>query len=313
LVVALWVVLLGAAPACVSTAPLPDPGPLALTSAACQDAVVLAGREVGSLVRAAPGGDALAHRFDRAWDARLAAARAMTDYAADLRVIIERADAAADRAQSLADRVGRLAVAAGFVAPAGSALPVASSAVAMVWGQIARARAADSLAAALVEADAAVRLITTKLADDREDLNLLIALSADAQAAEIEDEPDVRTLASFREDLRAAGAALIAPGEPAMTDADRSRLVELAGLLGATEPTWAGVAARLAEVDRRRAAALLVVDRLGDAVRAWGDAHEAFACGVREGRSDTDLETLHDATRHLVDAARAMRVYRGNS
>jgi hypothetical protein len=311
-VVAMLVVLLGISPGCVSTAPLPDPGPLAVASAACQDAAVLAGREVGSLVRASPGGDVLARRFARAWDARIAVVRALTEYTDDLRAIIERADAAEARAQALADRVGRLAAAAGFVTPSGSALPVASSAVAMLWGQVERARAADSLAGALAEADAALRLITTKLAEDREDLDLLIALAADAQAAEIEDESDVRTLASFREDLRVAGAGLIALGESAMTQADRSRLVELAGLLAATEPTWAAIAARLSEVDRRRAAALLVVDRLGDAFQAWGDAHEAFARAVGEGRADTDLETLHDATRHLVEAARAMREHRGN-
>jgi hypothetical protein len=304
IVVALWVLV---STGCVGVGPLPDPGPLVAATAACHDAAALAGRDLEALVRATPVGDATARRFARAWDARLTVTRAMTDYAQDLRAVIERADAAEARAQALADRLSRLAAAAGFVAPGGSVVPVASASAAMIWGQVARARAAETLAAALAEADAAVRLITAKLAEDQGDLVLLVHLAADAARAEIEDEPDARALASFRDDLRAAGTALIAPGEPAMKSADRARLVELAGLLSATEPTWAALTARLDAVERRRAAALLVVDRLGEAVRAWANAHEAFARAARGGGGEANLDQLHAATRRLADAARAAR------
>lgn len=263
--------------------PLPDVGPLVTATAVCREAVTAAGREVVAAVRETQGGTEPARRLVRAWALRELATNAMVEYAAALRAASDRATGGEARAKALTDRLSHLATAAGFVVPSVGALPIASATAAMVWGQIDRARASDDLVGTVREAQGAVAIITEKLAEDHDDLSLIIDLACESMAAEIRSETGVATLAAFRREAQDAAKVLIERGEAAMTDADRARLVELASLVAATDPAWTEVSRRLAAVEQKRERCEEIVARMGEAVRAWATAHAGVVRAIETG------------------------------
>jgi hypothetical protein len=227
----------------------------------------------------------------------------MVDYAAALRSVCERAEGGEARAKSLADRLSNLATAAGFVVPGTGVVPIASASAAMVWGQIERARAAKDLAGIVREAQGAVTLIAGTLAEDHDDLTLIIDLACDSMAAELRGDAGISTLAEFRREAQDAARMLIERGEAAMTDADRARLVELAGLVAATDPAWADVTRRLAAIDQRRERCEEIVARMGEAVRAWAAAHAGVVRAIESG-GEVNVDELVLSAGRLREAVR---------
>jgi hypothetical protein len=234
----------------------------------------------------------------------------MVEYAAALRAICERAEAGEARARALTDRLSNLATAAGFVVPGTGVVPIASASAAMVWGQIERARGATDLAGVVREAQGAVTLIAGKLAEDHDDLTLIIDLACDSKAAEVRGDAGVSTLAEFRREAQYAATALIERGEAAMTDADRARLVELAGLVAATDPAWADVTRRLAAIDQRREWCEEIVARMGEAVRAWATVHAGVARAIETGGA-VNVDELVLSEGRLREAVRRASVEEG--
>lgn len=259
-------------------ASLPDVGPFVDASNQVRAAVATSGSVVESELRMLPDGESPAVQLRDAWQARNAAFDAVVDYSSSLQAIVLAGDQGAQSAARVADSVQSLADAVGVAFPGSpAAIQVGTDAFKFVSSQIARARAANSLAEAMSAAQPAVQRIAEAISLDFADLDAVFV------AASTQVLNEHRQAFSDRLSYRNRILREMTGNDPTAAGA-LERHLQLGELLGATAE-WHGEYLSGREViEARLRAGRALIHAAAQIARDWAAAHGRLATAIQERR-----------------------------
>lgn len=237
---------------------------------------------------------AAADSFRQAWGVTLASLDATILYAQSIQDIADAGNSGADSARKVAESVSALAGGLGVtVGPAGAAV---TDTGAFVYGEIAKIRAARSLAAALAAAGPSVMrlqaLVEAQVGSARR--TFLLSLAAETRAVDKESaygvypSRDGELVAEEKTRLsQLTDLVLRHPDDTAEIDATKARLKVIGDTRAALAPGLAQYQVRIDAIAERRRAGLAVLAATDTALAAWASAHQRLVEAVRDRRPVT--------------------------
>ncbi|MBI2516551.1 MAG: hypothetical protein HYV95_06505 [Opitutae bacterium] len=295
---------------------LPDTQPFTDATVGLRSAVAASGTAVVAELKRNPvdGMAAQGASLEKAWQVRTKAMSALVDYANSLQAIADSGRKGEESAQKLADAATTLVQtlgAANLAASAGASLAIDTFKFAN--GQIARARAAKSLEAALAEMQPAIERIAELFAADLTDLDTLVQTTIDAQRDRL--ERDNQSEINYRRRLLAARRSLMAKAASQLDE--QVKPTALAGsddlkradeLLAANEAWHTAYAAQQAAIAERGRLAAEMLGAAQAAFADWTAAHARLLAAVRAKRLPSMAELTAAAKRiqELVDRYRKL-------
>ena len=284
-------------------AALPDVSPFATASRQLAGAVKASGTAISEDLHATPELEASAKKFDDAWAVRNELMRAVVAYSDSLVGIVKASGDSREAARSLADKVGALAQAVGVIQPgAGPAVSVASDAAAFVWAQIALARGAASLEAALKEAQPAIERLTIIKSDSKD---LVIVVRGLAQAQRTALVGTYNEALGFQKDVAARRSKLRAKFGT-LTDAEAAELKRTDEFMVSPNAEAQKYDELKTKIDTREKANLQLIAATRDAIEQWAAAHREVALAL-ENRRPVSTESLTEAAVELRDLVKRTR------
>lgn len=295
---------------------LPDTQPFTDATVGLRSAVAATGTTVSAELRQTPLPKvaAQADNFEKAWVARDAAMSALVAYANSLQAIVDSGKTGGESAGKLADAATTLAGtlgAANLLAGAGGTLLVDTFTYA--YGQIAKARAAKSLEAALVELQPAIERLATLLAADLkssdEIITLAIRAERDALAEDNQREFNYRKqLTATRGMLMSSVTADLQAGTKPADLTQAGDLSRLSDLLAKSDAWNTAYEAKQAAIAARARVAHELIAAAAHALPDWAAAHAKMLAAVSAQRPPSVAELTEVAThlRELVDRYRKL-------
>jgi hypothetical protein len=288
-------------------AQLPDLAPFARATGEMAGAVRAAGPAVVSEVRLLEGGDEIASRLERSWEARAAALDVVAHYADSLASTVGSSRGNGEAAAAVARSIGELAGAAGAPVPP-SALGAASDAARFIWAQVQLAAGARSLVEALAAAQPVVDRVAETLDADSTGLATIVRAAIENERTALESGPAYDAaveagdaLERFRrvEVGRLIDAAASA-GADGPTAESMDRLARIDALIASNNAQLAPFEARRRELDARGRELGRLVSAAGESVRRWAVAHRDLIAAMREHRA-VDADSLLAAALEIRD------------
>lgn len=287
---------------------LPDTQPFTDATVGLRGAVASSGTAVVAELKRNPvdGMAAQGAGLEKAWQVRTKAMTALVDYANSLQAIADSGRKGEESAQKLADAATTLVQTLGAAnLAASSAAGLAIDTFKFANGQIARARAAKSLEAALAEMQPAIERIAELLAADLTDLDTIVQAAIDAQHDRL--ERDNQSEINYRQRLLAARRNLM--GKAANQLDQGVNPTALAGgddlkrtdeLLAANEAWRTAYTAQQAAIAERGRLASEMIGAAQAAFADWTAAHARLLAAVRARRIPSMAE-LTDAAKRIRD------------
>jgi len=287
---------------------LPDIQPFTDATVGLRSAVAASGTSVVAELRQTPlaGVATEAKKLEEAWKARNDAMSALVDYANSLQAIVDSGKKGEESVQKLADAANTLAGSLGIANLAASAAgTLATDAVKYVYGQIAKARAAKSLEAALSEIQPAIEQMTKLLTLDLKNVDdiLILADQAELDTLASGNQREIayrRQLLLTRGQLMSATVEELSAGKkPAeLTRADD--LARISELLAKTDAWNLDYEQKQAAIKTRGRAAHELIAAANQALPDWAAAHAKLLAVVSAKRPPSVTE-LTDAATHIRD------------
>lgn len=290
---------------------LPDTQAFTGATAGLRAAVAATGTTVVAELKQTPlpGVAAQASQLDKAWAARNDAMSAVVEYSNSLQAIVDSGKKGGESAKKLADAVGTLAGALKVANPvAGTAGELAADTFEFVYSQIAVARAAKSLEAALTAIQPAIDRMAQLIAADLRRCDEIMTLATRAERDALADA-NQSELAYRKQLLKSRGQAMasmaseLESGTKPAELAKAEDLTRLTDLLAKNDAWYAGYEQKQAAIAARGRAAHELIGAASAAVPDWAAAH-AQMLGVVSARRAPTVTELTDAVarvRELVD------------
>lgn len=304
----LHVILAAAALLLAGCPSLPDTKPFADATTSLRGAVVSSGTAVVSELKRNPieGMAAQGTALEREWKTRAKLMSALGDYAQSITAIADAGNKGGESAQKLADAANTLAQtlgAANLAASAGATLAIDT--FKFVNGQIARARAAKSLDAALTEMQPAIERIAELLAADLgaldEAMQIAIVAQQDKLARDNQAELNYRKrLVAARQNLMGRAANELTEQTPPTKITVADELKRIDELLAYAEQWRAAYDTQQAAIAERGRLGGEMIATTRDALGEWAVAHAKLLAAVRTKRAP-NVSDLVDAAKRIQD------------
>lgn len=293
---------------------LPDTQSFTDGTIALRHAVAASGGAVVAELKTSPQADvvALGSDLEKSWQVRTRTMSALVAYAQSLQAITSAGRKGEESARSLAAAGTTLVQTLGLAVPgAGSAGTLAVDTLTYAYGQIAKARAAKSLEAALAEMQPAVERIAEMLGQDLRDLDELAGDAHLLQRGRLmratEGPRKFReALLASRTSLLDATAAELAGGTPAHQLSRADELKALDELIAREATGYAEFTAHAAALDARRRTITELTAAAQLALADWAAVHGKLLAAVRARTVPSADELIASAQRvqALVDRYR---------
>ena len=304
-------------------ATLPDTGGYTSATVEVRQSAAAVGDAVEAEIVAAAAGieeegprravEASAGDFRRAWNLTLGSLDATVRYAQSIQDVVDAGNRGAESARKVAASVSGLAGALGVtMGPAGAAV---ADTGAFVYGQIARIRAARSLAAALAAAGPAILRLQELVAGQVGDARTAFLRASAAELRALDRPAAFGTYVHRDADLSAeekarlsdlADFVLLHPEQADRIAALKDRLKVIGDTRAALAPGLGQYRLAAAEVARRRRAGLAVFDATDTALAAWAAAHQRLVSAVRNHQA----VTVASVTTAAADLRALVRTWR---
>jgi len=289
--------------AAVSCTSLPDIGPFVNATYELKSAVAESGSTVASeLWYINDGGTTFANDLTQAWKARNHAFTAIAAYADSLQEIVNSGQKGADAAGELADSVKGLAEAAGVALPGSpAAVAVATDAIKLIVENINKARAAKSLADAMVKADPAVEEIVRLITADFKELDELFLLANKMVENQFRTSYNERLgyrkgLEDFIQQTNVVNAS----------EKDLNKLIQVNELLQGTDGWYAEYQQGLKDINNRLRLGRALIQTADASLKQWINAHRQVAIGL-QNRQSVSVQSLVEATSEIHELIRKVR------
>lgn len=287
---------------------LPDTKPFSDATTSLRSAVVSSGTAVVSELKRNPIEGMAAHgvTLEREWKVRAQLMSALADYAHSITAIADAGNKGAESAQKLADAATGLAQtlgAANLAASAGTTLAIDT--FKFLNEQIARARAAKSLEAALAEMQPAIARIAELLAADLTALDEAMHIAIVAQQDKLASDNQAEL--SYRKRLVAVRQSLMGKAANELADETSPTKITIADelkrtdeLLALAESWRAGYDAQQAAIAERGRLGTEMIGTTRDALGDWASAH-AKLLGALRTKQTPNVSDLVDAAKRIQD------------
>jgi hypothetical protein len=295
---------------------LPDTQPFTTATVSLQGAIASSGAAVVAEMKATPllaNGKVLTD-LERAWVTRNEAMTALVAYARSLEEIAAAGRAGEDSARKLVDAAGALAGAVGQKsAVASEAGKLVGDTFMLISGEIARARAAKSLEAALAQLQPVMERIAQILAADLQSLDGLLRLAAEAAQGGLDQKYDaaigfrwqlLKTQTKLQNSIQTQLASGTVPSQLKATD----ELARVVTLLGQGDAAYAEYTRAQAALDARVRAGRQLIAETGPALTAWAATHGNLLVALRTKRPPNVAEVVAATGRIRALAERYRRL-----
>lgn len=295
---------------------LPDTQPFTDATVGLRSAVAATGTAVVAELKQTPLPKVAvqADNFEKACVTRDTAMSALVAYASSLQAIVDSGKKGGESAKKLADAATTLTGALGaanLLAGAGGTL--LADTFTYAYGQIAKARAAKSLEAALVEIQPAIERLATVLAADlkNSDEIVTLALRAERDALAEDNQRELgyrKQLTATRGTLMSSVAADLQAGKKAAEISQADDLTRVSDLLAKSDAWNTDYEAKQAAIAARGRAAHELIAAAAHALPDWAAAHAKMLAAVSAKHTPNVAELTDVATRlrDLVDRYRKL-------
>lgn len=299
------VILLAATLLLAGCPSLPDTKPFSDATTSLRSAVVSSGTAVVAELKRNPIEGMAAHgaTLEREWKVRAQLMSALADYAHSITAIADAGNKGAESAQKLADAANTLAQtlgAANLATSAGATLAIDT--FKFVNEQIARARAAKSLDAALTEMQPAIERIAELLAADLTALDeaMQIAIVAQQDKLAQDNQAEInyrRRLIAVRQQLMGKAANELADDTAPTKVTIADELKRTDELLAVAEQWRTDYEAQQAAIARRGRLGTEMIATTRDALGDWAAGHAKLLAAVRTKRAPNVVDLVAAAKR----------------
>lgn len=233
-------------------------------------------------------------RFDAAWQRRVVAAKAMADYSAQLVAVMNAGNDGRAEAGKVTEAVKGLVNSVAGSTVWGATANQVADVFKVLYDQVAKQRASDTIAEALAENNRHVQAFAAIILEDTRPLRILVKAGNDAERQQLFDRQDPGLLieAGVRDRAKAALKAFSdATNNPNATAADltasRDNLGALVALQKsvAEEPSYVQWKQELQDMEALHKSRLQLVTQLGVVTTAWAAAHADLLRVAQEHRA----------------------------
>lgn len=295
---------------------LPDTQPFTTATVGLQGAIASSGAAVVAEVKAVPlfAKSPVPAELERAWVTRNEAMTALVAYARSLEDIAAAGRSGEDSARKLVDAAGALAGVVGQKSAAASeAGKLVGDTFMLISGEIARARAAKSLAAALAQLQPVMERLAQLLAADLQSLDGVLRLAAEAAQDGLDQKYDaaigfrrqlLQTQTGLQNSIQTQLASGTVPSQLKATD----ELARVVTLLGQGDAAYAEYTRAQAALDARVRAGRQLIAETGPALTAWAATHGNLLVALRTKRPPNVAEVVAATGRIRALAERYRRL-----
>lgn len=283
---------------------LPEIRPFVEASAQLRAGVVSSGSAAEEEVRRIKDGAALADKLAEEWAVRVKACDGLVRYADSLHAIALAGREGRQTAQSIADSVTALANAASIALPGAQVVGTVTDTAKFIYEQISLARAADSLESALFNAAPAVDEIAAKMVRDLKLLEKIVVGASETAQNAIDFK--YSNVLGFRKQLNSARESAHAKVGTVPAVNLIKELEDINKLMDTTRPLYNAFEKEVAELTKRRNAAIVLVRASSDTVNQWAASHRQLVGAVRDRRA-VNPQSLVDATSELRALVKRVR------
>lgn len=295
---------------------LPDTQPFTTATVSLQGAIASSGAAVVAEMKATPplAKSKELDNLESAWVARNEAMTALVAYARSLEEITAAGRAGEDSARKLVEAAGALAGAVGQKSAATSeAGKLVGDTFMLISGEIARARAAKSLEAALAQLQPMMERLAQLLAADLQSLDGLLRTAAGlekgALVAKYNDAIGFRRqLLATQTELQKSIRNQLADDAPASQLKGSDDLALVVTLLGQGDAAYTEYTRAEAALDARVRAGRQLIAETGPALTAWAATHGNLLVALRTKRPPNVAEVMAATGRIRVLAERYRRL-----
>ena len=289
--------------ASVSCTTLPNVGPFVDATYELKSAVAESGLTVANeLQYIDDGGTQYAVDLTEAWKERNHAFTAIAAYADSLQAIVASGQKGNEAAGELADSVKGLSEAAGIALPGSpAALAVATDAIKLIVENINKARAAKSLADAMVKANPAVEETVRLIRADLKDLDGLFRLAN--KMVEHNYKNSFNEQMGYRKELE---DFIQKTNVDAASENDLNKLIKVNELLAGTDGWYAEYHQGLTDIKKRLRIGRALIQTADGSLYQWVNAHIQVAIAL-QNRQPVNVKSLVEATIQIRELIRKVR------
>jgi hypothetical protein len=279
---------------------LPDTQPFTTATVSLQGAIASSGAAVMAEVKATsqPEESKAPANLERAWVTRNEAMKALVAYARSLEEITAAGRAGEDSARKLVEAAGALAGVVGQKSAAASeAGKLVGDTFMLISGEIARARAAKSLEAALAQLQPVMERLAQLLAADLQSLDELLRIAAELEKGALVVKYNdaigfrgqlLRTQTKLQNEIQTQ----LGKGTPPSQLKEADELARVVAMLGQGDAAYAEYTRAEAALDARLRAGRQLIAETGPALTAWAASHGNLLVALRTKRPPNVAEVL---------------------